>query len=392
MPVLHVVPGVYVEEQSGAPRSIQGVPTSVTAFVGFARRGPTNRATRLLSLTDFEHRFGGLHPGSELGYAVRQFFLNGGREALVVRLPGRLARSNAQIAPPVAAYDLVIGDRAARRGLHALDTGFNILCLPGISDPDILRAASAYCAERRAFLILDPPRAAGTPNELLGFIHGLQLPAPENAAAYYPWLQILDPLAPGTQRLAPPGGTIAGLYARCDDLRGVWKAPAGSEATLHAVAGLARIVTDTDSAAMVPHGVNPIRVLPGVGPVAWGARTLRGGDESEQDLRYVPVRRLALYIEESIDRGTHWVVFEPNDEPLWARIRHSIETFMHDLWREGAFLGRTPAEAYLVRCDAGTTTQNDQTDGVVNILIGFAPLKPAEFVMLRIRQRVAKSQ
>jgi hypothetical protein len=218
-------------------------------------------------------------------------------------------------------------------------------------------------------------------------VSGATLPKSDHAAVYFPWIYISDPLQNGKPRLAPPSGTIAGIYARTDASRGVWKAPAGIDATLLGVPKLDYKLTDMENGILNPRGANAIRVLPNIGAVSWGARTLRGDDMLASEYKYVPVRRLALYIEETLFRGTHWVVFEPNDEPLWAQIRMNLGAFMNNLFRQGAFQGKTPREAYLVKCDAETTTQYDIDRGIVNILVAFAPLKPAEFVVIRIQQK-----
>jgi len=182
-----------------------------------------------------------------------------------------------------------------------------------------------------------------------------------------------------------PCGILAGVMARTDAQRGVWKAPAGLDASLNGVDALQVNLNDAANGILNPLGINCLRSFPS-GRVAWGARTLRGADRDADEYKYIPVRRLALFLEESLYRGTQWVVFEPNDEPLWAQIRLNVGAFMQNLFRQGAFQGRTPREAYLVKCDKETTTQNDINLGIVNILVGFAPLKPAEFVIIKIQQ------
>jgi uncharacterized protein len=184
----------------------------------------------------------------------------------------------------------------------------------------------------------------------------------------------------------PPAGAVAGVYARTDVARGVWKAPAGIDASLNGVPELSLAMTDPENGRLNPLGVNCLRSFPIVGRVVWGARTLRGADALASEWKYVPVRRLALFIEESLFRGTKWVVFEPNDEPLWAQIRLNVGAFMQNLFRQGAFQGSSPKDAYFVKCDKDTTTQNDINLGIVNILVGFAPLKPAEFVIIKLQQ------
>jgi uncharacterized protein len=179
--------------------------------------------------------------------------------------------------------------------------------------------------------------------------------------------------------------------ARTDGARGVWKAPAGTEAGLSGVRGLALTLTDGENGELNPYGINCLRTFRTIGPVVWGARTLRGADVLADEYKYVPVRRLALFLEETLWRNLQWVVFEPNDEPLWGQIRASVGAFLQDLFRQGAFQGSSAREAYFVRCDGETTTQHDIDRGIVNIVVGFAPLKPAEFVVLSIQQKAASA-
>jgi phage tail sheath protein FI len=207
-----------------------------------------------------------------------------------------------------------------------------------------------------------------------------------NAALYFPRLDIPDPLNNFRLRKVSPSGTMAGLWARIDGARGVWKAPAGTEATLSGVQSLEYLLTDPENGVLNPLAINCVRNFPIYGPVAWGARTLFGADQMADDYKYIPVRRLALFIEESLFRGTKWVVFEPNDNPLWAAIRLNVGAFMQTLFRQGAFQGSTPQQAYFVRCDSSTNPQSSIDLGIVNIMVGFAPLKPAEFVVITIQQ------
>jgi uncharacterized protein len=207
-----------------------------------------------------------------------------------------------------------------------------------------------------------------------------------NAALYFPRVIQSDPLRDGQSGVFVPCGIIAGLMARTDTTRGVWKAPAGLDATLNGTQGLEVNLNDAESGMLNPIGINCLRFFPVAGRVVWGARTLRGADQLADEYKYIPVRRLALFLEESLYRGLQWVVFEPNDEPLWAQIRLNVGAFMNNLFRQGAFQGTTPREAYFVKCDKETTTQNDINLGIVNIVVGFAPLKPAEFVIIKIQQ------
>jgi uncharacterized protein len=274
-------------------------------------------------------------------------------------------------------------------GVESLDTIlpfiFNILCLPGAAALGDTRAATydeaaEYCRDKRAFLIVDPP-----PDATRDTILDAKPAASENAAIYYPRVEIPDPLTGGLPRRIGPSGTVAGIYARTDTARGVWKAPAGTEAAIGGVT-LVDKLTDEQNGQLNIMGVNVLRSFPIYGNVVWGARTLKGADMQASEWKYVPVRRTALYIEESLYQGLKWVVFEPNDEPLWSQIRLNVGSFMHSLFRQGAFAGGSPRDAYFVKCDKDTTTQADVDRGIVNIVVGFKPLKPAEFVVLRIQQ------
>jgi phage tail sheath protein FI len=207
-----------------------------------------------------------------------------------------------------------------------------------------------------------------------------------NAALFFPQIKQADPERDNQIEVMAPCGIIAGIMARTDTSRGVWKAPAGTDASLNGIQGLQVVMSDNENGLLNPLAINCLRSFPVTGRVVWGTRTMKGADQLADEYKYISVRRTALFIEESLYRGTQWVVFEPNDEPLWAQIRLNVGAFMHNLFRQGAFQGKTPREAYLVKCDKETTTQNDINSGIVNILVGFAPLKPAEFVMIKIQQ------
>jgi len=503
-------PGVYFQELPSGDRTITGVATAITAFIGAASRGPVDEPVPIASFADFERTFGGLWRSSGLGYAVRDFYLNGGGAALIVRVvhtddadpdasasaaqiavgdltlaasgPGAWANAmNVEVTHPtgqdaadIAAaqgveagdlfsivvresdaadapsetylnvtvaegprrVDVVLrasrmigvdadlpaarpaedlytvstdgrdgdtpdsgdygGDTDDKTGLFALLKAdlFNILCIPpptpaGDLDEDLWADAAAFCAAHRAFLIVDPP-ATATAGDVDDWASGdgsLTGVAMRNAALYFPRIRRPDPLRGGATDDFAACGAIAGTYARTDATRGVWKAPAGTEAGLAGVSALSVPLTDAENGRLNPLGINCLRSFRGVGPVVWGARTLRGSDILADEYKYVPVRRLALFLEETLFRGTQWVVFEPNDEPLWGQIRASVGAFMQDLFRRGAFQGASPRDAYFVRCDADTTTQYDIDRGIVNILVGFAPLKPAEFVIISIQQK-----
>jgi phage tail sheath protein FI len=521
MPSTLTYPGVYIEEIPSGVRTITGVPTSIAAFVGRARRGPVDEPRTINSYADFERVYGGRWDQSLLGYAVADFFLNGGGQAIVVRMfhgedgagakpskasldakglgleaayegswaNGLRARIDHDVADAVATalgvakadlFNLTIrdtntgdteqfrnltvkqgvrqadrvllaesllmrvkgdlsdavpdahaddppagktvweddststgvaddaaasdggalveddftgdGKQAGKEGLFALDKAdlFNLLCIPpytatGDVDTSLVGAAAVYCERRRAMLLVDPPSTWTNKDAAKGGVGNVGTSS-KNAALFFPRLRQRDPERGNQIGDFVPCGAVAGVCARTDTERGVWKAPAGLAAVLVNVPELAVTLTDAENGELNPLGVNCLRSMPPAGRVVWGSRTLQGDDRLGSEWKYVPVRRTALYIEESLYRGTQWVVFEPNDEPLWASIRLNIGAFMHNLFRQGAFQGTTPQQAYFVKCDRETTTQNDINLGVVNIVVGFAPLKPAEFVVIKLQQ------
>jgi phage tail sheath protein FI len=286
-----------------------------------------------------------------------------------------------------------IGNPDDKSGIYALldVPDVNLLALPEVADLDVpeqvavLAQAEALCQAKRAFLLVDPPAAWATLNDARGGLPAFDSLRSSYAALYFPRIQMFDPLT-GQQRAFAPSGAVAGQMAKTDGQRGVWKAPAGTETRLAGVQATTVTLTDAENGLLNPLAVNCLRTFPIVGPVIWGARTLEGADALSSQWKYVPVRRLALMLEESLYRGTQWVVFEPNDERLWAQIRLNVGAFLQSLFRQGAFQGTSAREAYFVKCDPDTTTQDDINRGVVNILVGFAPLKPAEFVVVQIEQ------
>lgn len=288
----------------------------------------------------------------------------------------------------------VRGSYAAKSGIYALeDTNiFNLLCIPPFDGQDVSSMnpvsndvwveAAKYCTDQRAMLIVDAPW-----NSKVEAVTGMPLFAPSaNAVLYFPLVTMANPLRDNQLETFAPSGLIAGIIARTDATRGVWKAPAGLDATLNGVAALAVALTDDENGELNPLGVNCLRSRPAVGSVIWGARTLVGDDRLASQWKYLPVRRTALFIEETIYRNIQWAVFEPNDEPLWAQLRLNIGVFMNGLFRQGAFQGQSAKAAYFVKCDSTTTTQADIDKGIVNVVVGFAPLKPAEFVVIYLQQ------
>lgn len=493
-------PGVYIEERPSGVRTITGVATSITAFVGRALRGPLNRAQTITSYADFERAYGGLWLGSMLGYAVRDFYQQGGSIAVIVRVhkplatdedvatfsvgtgnaalklrassPGAWgARLTATIDKEVATgsaasvfnltvndpgrkteifrnvsfdpasprrVDIVVANESAlvevvtplpttpqpgdstsgsvtdgsgndgdavdasvyttgtdfrekKYGLYALDDVdlVNLIVVPpyttgGDVETAVLADTISYARDRRAMVILDPPASFSTVDATTTAVNSIT--TSRDAAVYYPRIRKPDPLRDNQLATFPPAGAVAGVIARTDATRGVWKAPAGLDARIDGVSELSVPLSDREIGRLNPLGVNCLRSAPGAGHVVWGARTRDGNDRNASEWKYVPVRRTALFLEESLYRGTQWVVFEPNDAPLWAQIRLNVGAFMNNLFRQGAFAGTTPKEAYFVKCDAETTTQDDVNLGIVNIIVGFAPLRPAEFVVVALQQ------
>ena len=287
------------------------------------------------------------------------------------------------------------GTSAEKKGLYSLEKSdiFNLLCIPphtldGDIENSLISKALVYCEKRRAMYLVDPPTAWNTKAKAKLGIPSIE--KSKNGAIYFPRLNKPNPLRENQMESFAPCGAIAGIFARTDSNRGIWKAPAGLDATLKGVPALSVPLTDMENGELNPLGINCLRVKPAAGRIVWGARTLEGDDRLGSEWKYIPVRRLALYIEESLYRGTQWVVFEPNDEPLWSQIRLNLGAFMHNLFRQGAFQGKMPADAYFVKCDKESTTQNDINLGIVNIIVGFAPLKPAEFVIIKIQQKAGQ--
>jgi phage tail sheath protein FI len=301
--------------------------------------------------------------------------------------------------PDVAAYT---GSPATRSGLYALDSEdvVNLLCVAFPRGTDVVDVADrlsfwtgdvlGWCRTRGAMAIIDPPpswtgfdQVDADLSSPSGWSAGVRSP---HAAQYFPEIVAADPLQQNRLRAFAPSGAVAGVIARTDAARGVWKAPAGTDAILAGTLDLSVLLTDGEQGVLNRAGINCARAWPGTGRVLWGARTLYGDDRRASEWKYLPVRRLASFLQQSLLRGTRWAVFEPNDQALWAQLRLSIEGFMHQLFRQGAFAGSSPQEAYFVKCDADTTTQADIDAGIVTVRIGFAPVKPVEFVVLTIRQ------
>jgi uncharacterized protein len=336
----------------------------------------------------------------------------------VMAAPARLAGGSDSNLPAVLDF---IGAPATDNtltgtGLYALDkvTDVNLIAIPGQGDAVTVSRGMAYCKNERPLQdcffigdvgsianggITDVPLArldstvpsAPTIANAVGFATDgtLNRSAGDYGAVYFPWVYAPDPIgvARNPKILLPPSGFMAGIYARIDNARGVFKAPAGTEAGLSGTLAPFSQISDVEQDFLNPVSINAVRTVPTSGLVAWGTRTIG----SDAGWRYIPVRRMAIFLRVSIYYGIQWAVFEPNDEPLWAELRLNIRSFMLTQFRAGAFQGAKPDDAFFVQCDSTTTTQQDIDNGVVNILVGFAPLKPAEFVVLKLSQKVNQS-
>ncbi len=397
MPPEYLAPGVYVEELGPVrPAPIAAIPTSVAAFLGRTRRGPIDAPALLGSFADFERLYGGLATDCPLSHAVQQFFENGGTQCYVARVVHRAANGSPDESAPITDADLTgPGLQAAGRGLWMLNAAglVNILCIPPLAPgvdvaPRSWDVAIAWARSRRAFLIVDAP-ASWTTAAAASAAVGDFVARDPNAAIYFPRLLAAAGSRARRPRSFAACGAIAGIFARTDRERGVWKAPAGIEARLNGIAGLSVAVSGHDNGLLNRQAVNVLRSFPVYGPLVWGARTLAGYEGSGSQWQYIPSRRLALHIEESLDRGLRWAVFEAGGEPLWAKIRAATDDFLQSLFRAGAFQGATPREAYFVRCGLDTTSQAEMAQGTTNLLVGFAALKPAEFLVIRLAIRTA---
>ena len=390
----YLSPGVYIEEFEIGAKPIEGVSTSTAGFVGFAERGPLNIPTLVISFAQYQSIFGGYLPKRSgdvrwLSYAVEAFFNNGGQRVYVTRV-AELNKSKSDPASYATGVDAVVmgkddAEPSKRTGIHTLKNinEISLVAIPGITTQAVQNSLITQCEEmKNRFAVLDP----GFGKDLKGIQDQRNLYDSKYAALYYPWLQVYDPLSQGPVN-APPSGIICGIYARVDNERGVHKAPANEK--INGALGLeklpdgsSRIINKGEQDILNPKGINCIRSFPGRGIRVWGARTISG----DNLWKYVNVRRLFIYVEESIRENTRWVVFEPNNEKLWGRLKATITEFLTRVWNDGALMGKKPEEAFFVKCDRTTMTQDDIDNGRLVCIIGIAPVKPAEFVIFRIAQ------
>jgi phage tail sheath protein FI len=519
VPVTTSFPGIYIQELPSSAHTIAAAPTSITVMVGYSHPFKTINPgvpVELFSFADYEREFGGFIESNfldpTLPFAVNQFFLNGGTDAVVVGIVPKkynptgdavqrgsvdhhgikftaleptdrskppkpndrgnimtVAIVNVQtniaditvtygaqqevfrkvtldtgspagtpptnpdfletringvsalvtVGPTGAAYpaDFTSGSADINEIPAGNPTGvfnpgdyapifqadssldkwplFNILLTPGVIDSAVLSEAIAFAERKLAFVIMDPPpNSVGDPSSDPNWIGSYHPPVSQNAALYFPYIQSTDPTTGAPVNL-PPSGSVAGIYARTDSARGVWKAPAGIETTILNTTGVVPtgVLTDQRHGVLNNLGIDCLRVFTSIGTVVFGARTLVYPNTAlRTQWGYVPVRRMALFLEQTLKLNLTWVIFEPNDEPLWIAIRATIEAFMLSLFNQGAFAGSKPSEAFQVKCDGSTTTPDDVNNGIVNIIVAFAPLKPAEFVIIKIAQLAGQPQ
>ena len=393
MEYLH--PGVYVEEIPSGSKVIEQVSTTIACFVGTAMKGPVGEANRITSFTEYTDIHGLISSESDaMGFAIKVFFMNGGTAAYVCRLIGDLTVTSSGESSDPTAIDFKIFYSNVLSKIADIST----IVVPGEhwaedgTGNSILSETINHCENLKTrMLIIDPPLNFEINRSLK--VSQMNLPSSPNCVLYYPWVGIKnpfynvnDPLQSHKNTLIAPSALAAGVWSKIDNKRGVWKAPAGAEANLMGVEDLQYAVGNEEQGEINPLGVNCFRLFSGIGQVVWGMRTL--AIRTSSDWRYIPVRRTANMIEQSIYQSTQWTVFELNDHRLWSMLKSSIGNFLNELFRSGAFQGEKYSDAYFVRCGLGETmTQGDIAENRVIIEIGFAPMKPAEFVIIRIQQK-----
>ena len=405
----YLAPGVFVEEISFKLKPIEGVSTSTAGFVGPCRSGPVAGEPELLtSLADFERIYGTSDPlqfgdisepvHNYLAHAVRAFFNEGGKRCYIARIVnGSAGRGVDGNQPGPADYEgteILVGGIKTKTGLRSFEDldDISIVAAPGSSfdygsvggnchAEAIARCLISHCEAMRYRVAVIDSVNGQNPGKVKDYRSTFDS---QYAALYYPWIITVDPQS--RQKIeVPPSGSICGIYARVDIEYGVHKAPANEEIRL--ASGLEIDINEQQHSVLNPLGINCLRYFKSRGYCVWGARTV----SSDAEWKYINVRRYFSYLEHSIDRGARWTVFESNGAALWDEVRRSIEDFLLAEWKQGHMPGARPDEAYHVRCDRATMTQNDIDNGRLVCLIGVAPLRPAEFVIFRIGLKAADS-
>ncbi|WP_457635903.1 phage tail sheath subtilisin-like domain-containing protein [Persephonella sp.] len=406
MPV-YKTPGVYIKEVEIGGKPIEGVSTSVAAFIGITAGGDsyTNKPTLITSWGEFVAKFGRYTQTEKddqlseeekkrkkeilnMSGSVYGFFQNGGRRCYIVKVPDTTDSS-------IIGTDEGPGKRTGLHSLKEVDE-VSIVVAPGVVESSIQTQIISHCETMKdRMAVLDIPEDYDK-SQAESFVENISSEK-GYAAVYYPWINVFvereEKLPEDKEKrivleetFLPPSGYVAGVYARTDAERGVHKAPANE--VLSGVIGLKLKITDSDQEGLNEKNINCIRSFPGRGIRIWGARTIA----SNELWKYINVRRLFMFIEESIEEGIQWVVFEPNDKALWDRVKQSISSFLLTLWRDGALMGSTPEEAFFVKCDETTMTPDDINNGRLICEVGIAPVKPAEFVIIKIAQLTASAK
>lgn len=383
----------YPDERALVPRKIEPVSTSVTVFMGRASSGPVCFPVPVSSMDEVESAFGPVDASIPLYGSLDDFFRNGGRHAMVLRLYrglGPEADSPEGDPGTLLLPEDYLGSHDSGGGMFPLASGpfYNLMCIPPDKyghdiAPEVWQTAARRCYEDQAILLMDAPtgwdsaQAARTGVGSLG-ISGM--PA-RNTALYFP--QITHPDRTRQNRLSdyPPGGSVAGVISRVDSVWGPWHAPAGMETTVKGASGLKVTVQDRHMGILGPMGINCLRDIPGVGIVVWGSRSMASLENTNDPERYLNIRRTVLFIQSSLRHSLGWVAFEPVGDALWSKVRLLTENFLYRLFQQGAFSGRTPSESYFVRCDRSTHTEKDMEEGLVNLQIGIAMLRPGDYTI-----------
>jgi phage tail sheath protein FI len=377
MATSYLSPGVYVEEVDRGTKPLEMVGTSTVGFIGESAVGPVNQPILCTNWSQFTKHFGDFKNSKFLAHSVYGFFNNGGGRCFVVNVGDDVEADSKKKAAKYIGKDNGPGTRTGLKAFEDCDD-INIIVAPGQTDPAVQDAVLSHCENARyRFAILDSPEVIEK-----GGVDKLAKPRDSKYGAYYfPWLEVYDPYKGNL--FMPPSGYMAGIYARSDAERGVHKAPANE--IVRGALGLKYGITKGEQDLLNPKGINCIRAFPNRGIRVWGARTI----SSDASWRYVNVRRLFNMVEQSIEIGTQWAVFEPNDHRLWKRITRDITAFLLRLWRQGALFGKTPEEAFYVKCDDETNPPEVIDAGQLIVEVGMCPVKPAEFVVFRIGQMPA---
>lgn len=374
MATSYLSPGVYVEEVDRGSKPLEMVGTSTVGFIGDSNVGPVNEAVFVTNWSQFTKNFGDFQHSEYLAHAVYGFFNNGGSRCYILNVGNDWEGKYASKAALYIGEDNGPGTRTGLKAFEDVED-INMVVAAGQTDPAIQDAVLSHCENMRyRFAILDSPEVIEK-----GGVDKLPKPRDSKYGAYYfPWLEVYDPYKGNV--FQPPAGYMAGVYARVDSERGVHKAPANE--LVRGALGLKYNITKGEQDILNPKGINCIRAFSNRGIRVWGARTV----SSDASWRYINVRRLFNMVEQSIEIGTQWAVFEPNDQRLWKRITRDLSAFLMRLWRQGALFGATPEQAFYVKCDDETNPPEVIDAGQLICEIGMCPVKPAEFVIFRIGQ------